>query len=166
MRVSITTICSLSTVLTMLAIFVGGLGGCAVEDDVHVISIHQLRIEPDHYVGERVELRGYLSRRWGPETGVPYLFATIDDARMANQAAGVFVDLYGNKRSTNVSACMQQYVQIEAEFGPALDPEAGGGLSLRNVRYLWVVTTTSSGSSESSQELETCVAPPESGPSS
>lgn len=147
---------SLSAVLPIIVVV---LGGCASEHEVHYISVHQLRIEPERYVGDQVSLRGYLSRRWGPETGVPYLFATSDDARMANQAAAVFVDLYGNTRTTDLSACMQQFVEIEAEFGPALDPEAGSGLSLRDVRYLWVVQTGSHGSDESFQELEACVAP-------
>lgn len=145
--------------LPVLSNIIVVLGGCASEREVHYVSVHQLRIEPNRYIGEQVSLRGYLSRRWGPETGVPYIFATSDDARMANQAAAVFVDLYGNTRVTDLSACMQQFVEIEAEFGPTLDPEAGGGLGLRNVRYLWVVHTSSRGFNESSQELEACVAP-------
>jgi hypothetical protein len=91
------------------------VGGCS-DDEVHHVSIHELRVHNQDYIGKKVVLKGFLSGRYAEAHGSPYLFATTDDAMMRNQAAAVFIDLYENPWVNDIDKCMEHFVQVWGTF--------------------------------------------------
>lgn len=91
------------------------VSGCS-DDEVHHVSIHELRVHSQHYTGKNIVLKGFLSGRYAEAHGSPYLFATTDDAMMRNQAAAVFIDLYENPWVNDLAECMEQFVQVWGTF--------------------------------------------------
>ncbi|MGY6586989.1 MAG: hypothetical protein ACXIUB_01740 [Wenzhouxiangella sp.] len=117
--------------------------GCS-NDETHYITVNELRSHHQVYLGEEVVLKGYLSGRYAEAHGSPYLFATSDDAIMRNQPAAVFIDLYGNAWVTDISDCMEKFVQVRGIFRVTDNPY-NPGLAVTDIESLWILPPSDDG---------------------
>lgn len=130
----------------LTACLIALVGGCS-DDEVHHITVYELRIQSQDYSGKKVVLKGYLSGRYAEAHGSPYLFATTDDAKMRNQAAAVFIDLYGNPWVKDVDECMEHFVQVQGTFRVTDNPH-NPGLGVTDIESLWKLPPSGDGLDE------------------
>ena len=122
---------------TLLLCMVAGCRG-HVQDDPYFITVHQLRIEYERYIGHEVVIKGYLSGRLWEGVWPPYLYATSDDATMRNQSASVFIDVHNNPRLVELADCMERFVEVKGTFRETDDPELRG-LGIAGIHYMRIV---------------------------
>lgn len=134
-----TSIFRLISALSAYALAVLSVTGCHEDNDArHYISVHELRIHHEKYIGKKIVMRGYLSGWNSASVGAPYLFATSDDAKMRNGAASVFIDLYENPWTKDISKCKEAFVQVSGIFRETENPN-NSGFAIADVDALWII---------------------------
>jgi len=107
--------------ITFLVVFI--VCGCS-SDSVgpKSISMYELIVHHEDYIGDELIVRGYLSRFVTDELGPIHIYPSKSDADMRNYTTAVFVDLLDNPWIVNLEGCINQQVEIQAFFRQTQNP--------------------------------------------